>query len=139
MTITYGIITVGPVQSLIAQARRTQDLWVGSQLLQQLIRAGIETAQKAGANIIAPDVNALAQGGNVPNRFIFRCADSPTAEKVIGDTRKAVLDAWNTYAERTRTYFKMPLRDGGLGMEINEKIWQRQIAPQYQGYRIKIK
>lgn len=131
MTITYGIITVGPVQSLIAQARRTQDLWVGSQLLQQLIRAGIETAQKEGADIIAPDVNALAQGGSVPNRFIFRCADSATAQKVIGDTRKAVLDAWNTYAERTRTYFKMPLRDGGLGMEINEKIWQRQIAPQY--------
>jgi hypothetical protein len=37
VNITYGIITVGPVQTLIAQARRTQDLWVGSQLLQQLI------------------------------------------------------------------------------------------------------
>lgn len=131
MTITYGIITVGPVQSLIAQARRTQDLWVGSQLLQQLIRAGIETAQKEGADIIAPDINALARGGSVPNRFIFRCADSATAEKVIGDTRKAVTDAWNTYAKRTRTYFTVPLRDGGLGMEINEKIWQRQIDPQY--------
>lgn len=131
MTITYGIIIVGPVQSLIAQARRTQDLWVGSQLLQQLIRAGIETAQKEGADIIAPDVNVLAQGGSVPNRFIFRCADSATARTIIDSTHKAIIEAWETYAERTRLYFTMPLRDGGLGMEINEDIWQRQIDPQY--------
>lgn len=131
MGLTYGMITVGPVQSLIAQARRTQDLWVGSQLLQQLIRAGIEAAQKEGAHIIAPDVNALAHGGSVPNRFIFRCVDNTTAEKVIGEAHKAVLEAWNTYAERTREHFTKPLSDRGLEMKINEEIWQRQIDPQY--------
>lgn len=120
------MITIGPVQSLIAQARRTQDLWVGSQLLQRLIRAGVEAAQFLGAEIIAPDPNALAQGGSIPNRFIFGCADKATATRTVEDARKAVFEAWNRYAERTRGYF-----GGHLGMAINNAIWTRQTDPQY--------
>lgn len=126
MTITYGIITVGPVQSLIAQARRTQDLWVGSQLLQQLIEAGIKAIARDVA-IIAP---ASLQKGSIPNRFIFQCADELTAATVIKNAHDAVIRAWNTYADRTRQYFTTT-RDHGLGMTIQEAIWERQINPKY--------
>lgn len=127
VNVTYGIITIGPVQSLILQARRTQDLWVGSQLLQQLVEAGIEAAKTAGAKIIAP---TSLQKGSVPNRFIFQCADETTAATVIEKAHDAVFHAWNTYADRTRQYFTTT-RDHGLGMTIQEATWERQINPQY--------
>lgn len=125
----YGMITIGPVQSLIAQARRTQDLWLGSQLLQQLVLAGIEAAQADGADIIAPDWTALARGGSIPNRLIFRCADEATAARVVDAAREAVSKTWNQYAERTRLYFTSA--HAGLGMAINDAIWTRQIDPRY--------
>ena len=34
------LVTIGPVQEFIAQARRTRDLWYGSHLLSELARAG---------------------------------------------------------------------------------------------------
>jgi len=127
---TYGIITVGPVQTLIAQARRTQDLWVGSQLLQRLIGTGVEAAQEAGAEIVTPDPTASAQGGSIPNRFLFRCGVDTSAETIIDRAREAVFTAWRTYAENTHIYFTNP-RPNGLEMAINGEIWKRQIDPQY--------
>ena len=43
------IFTIGPVQSFIAQARKTQDLYAGSQLLSDLIRYAVETARQKSA------------------------------------------------------------------------------------------
>lgn len=130
VNVTYGIVTVGPVQTLIAQARRTQDLWVGSQLLQQLIRAGIQAAQAAGAEIITPDVNALIHGGSIPNRFIFRSVHDATTNQISYAAQDAVFTAWRTYAERTRNFFTSSKPDG-LSLMINDAIWVRQVDPRY--------
>lgn len=46
------LFTVGPVQSFIAQARKTQDLYAGSQILTELVKAGIEEVGRE--NIIFP-------------------------------------------------------------------------------------
>ena len=40
------LYTIGPVQSFIAQARKTQDLWCGSTLLSELSRETALHAQK---------------------------------------------------------------------------------------------
>lgn len=65
------LFTVGPVQSFIAQARKTRDLYAGSALLSELIKVAIMEVGKQ--HIIFPYVakeeslNALQ---SLPNRFI---------------------------------------------------------------------
>ncbi|MBW2118384.1 MAG: type III-B CRISPR-associated protein Cas10/Cmr2 [Deltaproteobacteria bacterium] len=44
---TFLSMSIGPVQSFIAEARRTQDLWVGSYILSYLTWAGIRTIVQA--------------------------------------------------------------------------------------------
>ncbi len=59
MTAHLLLITLGPVQDFIAQARRTRDHWYGSHLLSELARAAARTMIAGGARLIFP---ALEQG-----------------------------------------------------------------------------
>jgi CRISPR-associated protein Cmr2 len=64
------IFSIGPVQSFIAQARKAQDLWAGSQLLSDLITKTIVQA-KATSNTfdcIFPYETAKSK----PNRFVAK-------------------------------------------------------------------
>lgn len=62
------LFTIGPVQSFIAQARKTQDLFAGSYLLSYLTNFAIEELQKCSKNteIIFPNKKIKSK----PNRFI---------------------------------------------------------------------
>lgn len=64
------LITIGPVQEFIAAARRTRDLWAGSQLLSALSRTAAQTLRtNYGATLIFPaqeDLNAH----DVVNRIV---------------------------------------------------------------------
>ncbi|MCC6552844.1 MAG: hypothetical protein IT372_07450, partial [Polyangiaceae bacterium] len=42
------IVTLGPVQEFIAQARRTRDLWFGSHLLSEISRAAAAELARRG-------------------------------------------------------------------------------------------
>ena len=57
------LIALGPVQEFIAQARRTRDLWFGSQVLSDLSCAVAVALANAGATMIFP---AIDQGGERP-------------------------------------------------------------------------
>lgn len=59
------LFTISPVQSFIAQARKTQDLYSGSKLISDLIKAAFENFSKED-QIIFPVKN----GENLPNRFV---------------------------------------------------------------------
>ena len=48
------LISIGPVQDFIAQARRTRDLWFGSHLLSELSRAGSKRIADDGGELIFP-------------------------------------------------------------------------------------
>jgi len=67
------LLTIGPVQSFIAQARKAQDLYGGSYLLTQLIRHGIE---QVGRNeVVFPfaypqEDKAWNSVTSLPNRFL---------------------------------------------------------------------
>ncbi|MBY0552123.1 MAG: type III-B CRISPR-associated protein Cas10/Cmr2 [Candidatus Obscuribacterales bacterium] len=54
MTTHLLLITIGPVQDFIAQARRTRDLWFGSHLLSELARATARAVSTMGARLIFP-------------------------------------------------------------------------------------
>lgn len=64
------ICTIGPVQSFIAQARKAQDLWAGSQLLSELITEAIGQARKTSNQFecIFPYEYATTK----PNRFVAK-------------------------------------------------------------------
>lgn len=60
-------VTVGPVQSFIEQARKTQDLYIGSLILSHLSRTGMNFVQhEYKGKIIFPNPNTES----VPNRFV---------------------------------------------------------------------
>src|SRR5579871_4196352 len=75
--------TLGPVQSFVAQARRTRDLWAGSFLLSWLAGQAMKVIGVNGGTILVPDVEhdalfvAVRNGasglgpaiGSLPNRF----------------------------------------------------------------------
>lgn len=64
------LFTIGPVQSFIAQARKTQDLYAGSKILSDLIGFAMDTlenlAGKANVDFIFPSKTTPSK----PNRFV---------------------------------------------------------------------
>ncbi|MBL7785309.1 MAG: type III-B CRISPR-associated protein Cas10/Cmr2 [Chitinophagales bacterium] len=105
------LFTIGPVQSFIAQARKTQDLYAGSRLLSDLIH--FATNQVGEQNIIYPAPNVPSK----PNRFI---AQMPISDK----------DAMRNYAEELTTDVKaefMRIAQTYLGCFSNWEACQQQL------------
>ena len=79
--------TIGPVQTFVAQSRRTRDLWASSYLLSHLADVAMTAVEKAGGTIVLPSrEKQVEQGtpgpatavkhGRWPNRFIAIASDS---------------------------------------------------------------
>lgn len=51
------MLSIGPVQSMIAAARRSRDLWSGSWLLSELAKSCAKSLKEQGANLIFPYVD----------------------------------------------------------------------------------
>lgn len=83
MSNTYlHLIQIGPVQSFIAAARRTQDLYIGSRLLSMITAEGVRAAQSADPQVELLFPVADEQGklpSTVPHRFAFLSAQEPVA------------------------------------------------------------
>lgn len=93
MSTYLHIYQIGPVQSFIAAARRTQDLYVGSRMLSELASAGIQQARKDPSfkPIFPMIVNDRLPRG-VPHRFAF-LADSDPQTLAIA-VERAIRQAW---------------------------------------------
>ena len=74
------LFTIGPVQSFIVQARKTQDLYAGSQLLSDLCKVGIESIKQHQGKIIFP----YESNKFLPNRFLAEIPEQSTSFKEIG-------------------------------------------------------
>lgn len=94
------LFTVGPVQSFIAQARKTQDLYAGSRILGELIYAASETAKLYQIDFIFPKV--IEKEGSIPNRFLGKIPGKPESEMQIigGQIEQAVRDRFKQLAEK---------------------------------------
>lgn len=97
MTRYLMLCQIGPVQAFIAQARRTQDLYVGSRLLSVLASAGVAAAQQSGAQMLFPVSDA--RGGDevsAPHRFAFITEQPKIAAASV---EKAVRGRWGQIAD----------------------------------------
>jgi CRISPR-associated protein Cmr2 len=87
------LFTIGPVQSFIAQARKTQDLYAGSRILSQLAATGLTAAKPK--EMIFPRSESIT---SVPNRFL--CIIETENPKQIGQAIKdAVVKKWHEIAD----------------------------------------
>jgi CRISPR-associated protein Cmr2 len=93
------LFTIGPVQSFIAQARKTRDLYAGSRILSDLIESGISEFETAGGKVIFPHGSSPSK----PNRFLGYLDDSslePTELQKIGENvEKMVKLKWQEMAD----------------------------------------
>ncbi len=95
-------IHIGPVQSFIAAGRRTQDLLVGSWLLSELARAGVEAAVSAHADLLYPAAVKGRLPESVPNLFAFLTEDEPGG--VCEHVEEQIRGRWRDIAARVKTW-----------------------------------
>ncbi len=133
MSEQYFHFTLGPVQSFVAQARRTRDFWAGSFLLSWLSAVAMQAVIKQGGQIIFPrvDEDYLAwlenngtgkapSQGCVPNRFKGGLAKVPAdfkPEVVVASIQLA----WQALAD------KVWQQDLSACPTLTRAIWDRQV------------
>jgi CRISPR-associated protein Cmr2 len=130
------LITLGPVQEFIAQARRTRDLWYGSHMLSELARAAARTLVEGGAQLVFP---ALERGDpelepcaaplrpnnqaplNIPNKLLAIVPEGSDPGALAREVRHQVFEHW-------RHEIVAPIKEKckGLLAPGTEEIWAEQ-------------
>lgn len=122
------LFTIGPVQSFIAQARKTQDLYAGSRILSELTKTGIDLFD-FDKDIIFPK----AKGESLPNRFIAKFAGTPQEAKNKGEAaEKAARSAWRKIADKALKNSKADISIDWEHYENNETILQKAFYQQIE-------
>lgn len=79
------LFTIGPVQGFIAQARKTMDLKAGSDILSQLILAGMKVARdQYSVEIIFPHLPQNGDAASMPNKFLAQVEIGPDKAREMG-------------------------------------------------------
>lgn len=109
MTAHLLLVTFGPVQDFIAQARRTRDVWYGSHLLSELERAAARALVDGGAKLIFPSLQAgdaqlvaclaplrddTTPPQNIANKLLAEMPDGVEPQQLATAARKAVANYW---------------------------------------------
>ncbi|MEJ5315060.1 MULTISPECIES: type III-B CRISPR-associated protein Cas10/Cmr2 [Anaerolinea] len=116
MTDAVLIFTFSPVQSFIAEARRSEDLFNGSAILSRLAQAAGEVLKSAG-ELIYP---AGLQGNDAPNVLVARIP-AEKAQEMAEKAQDALLSRWQEIAEEARQNARLDEDD------LWKNIWNRQI------------
>jgi CRISPR-associated protein Cmr2 len=114
------LFTLGPVQSFIAQARKTQDLYAGSTLLSDLIKKAIEAS--GVEQPIFPKI-----GDSMPNRFLVEIPGGKTDLQAYGQkVEDAVRLKWKNIADRAWEHAIKKIK--GAASESKPMGYDQQIA-----------
>lgn len=121
-------LSIGPVQSMIAAARRSRDLWAGSWLLSELAKAVARNLHENGAELVFPYVGKNAdllkenREFSVGNKIQVVIKDKSQAEMLaIADKAK---QAANAHFIETAQQVWANL--GKHAHQLRENIWQAQ-------------
>lgn len=133
----YFHFTLGPVQSFVAQARRTRDFWAGSFLLSWLSAVAIQAVKVQGGTVSFPVLEEnyfiwLTRGSNshaaptqgcIPNRFKGVIAEVPAGFDPL-QVVDSVRQAWLGLADAVWEY---DLADFAHTTPKTQAIWARQV------------
>src|SRR5579885_1871964 len=101
------LFSLGPVQSFIAQARKTRDLMLGSFLLSMLMEAAMKGLDKEKL-VFPADPTIKNDISDLPNKFVALFDNYKDAHDAAGESEKRIQNLWNT---------------------IRKDVWQRIIEP----------
>ena len=121
------MISVGPVQELIAAGRKLRDLWFGSHLLSELSKAVARELDSQGAVMVFPspaENEQLKAKSNlsVANKILAVLPAGIDPAEVVKELRVAWRREWNGYAE---TALENARRKGGV--KVDEDLFWAQI------------
>ncbi|RMG76658.1 MAG: hypothetical protein D6711_03415, partial [Chloroflexi bacterium] len=118
------ILSIGPVQSFIAEARRTADLYAGSYILSQLSAAAARKIEPPH-ELVFPHPDTLNGEMGTPNKLVavLHISEEGDAARVIGEiaqnAQKAAEDCWHNFAAAA-------LMQLGLQDPKFHPLWERQ-------------
>ena len=131
MTSYLYVLSIGPVQDFIAAARRTRDLWFGSQLLSDISEAAALKIANSGGNLIfpsldlkEPDQSKKSDGfersdySNVANVILAELPEIDKPADLDKEARQASQDVWIDYAKGARAM---------AGDIVRQDIWDEQV------------
>lgn len=139
------LVSLGPVQDFIAQARRTRDLWFGSHLLSELSRAAAKSLAAQGAELIFPalgkddaeleECDEPTRSGGIPplsiaNKILAKSSAGIEPSGCIRGARRAVQERWRCIAGRVRSN-----RRHVLAADIDD-VWYEQIEDVLEFYAV---
>lgn len=119
-------LSLGPVQDLIAAARRTRDLWFGSHMLSEISKAAALAVFKHGGDLIFPapqgreDLMADSHL-NVSNVILAELRDGDP--KIIAQAaEEAAKERWRQYAVQVFDQFEAVIRKDVWDEQVNDVI-----------------
>lgn len=127
MTEYVLILAVGPVQSMIAAARKSRDLWSGSALLSELAKACALSLKQQGAELIFPaiaqeDSKSLEKNSDfsVGNKIqaCIRAESDQQLLSIVDQAKRAARQRFLDEANEVREQLKSD--------EIRPEIWEAQ-------------
>ncbi len=124
MTQYMLMFSLGPVQSFIAQARKTRDLWLGSFLLSTLMEAALEAIPDDA--LVFPASKVIENNiPDLPNKFVAIFDDLHEAQQHVVHCKKHIKDCWQGICNNIWTeLIKDQVRANDL--EFVRTIWDRQ-------------
>lgn len=113
------LFSLGPVQTFIAQARKTRDLWVGSLLLSTLMQAAMEKIDESA--FVFPAQRTVEDIPDIPNKYVALFDELVQAKNAVDESKKQVAKLWQDICNAVRNEII-----GGRGDKMTRTIWDRQ-------------
>jgi len=115
------MFSLGPVQTFIAQARKTRDLWLGSLLLSKLMEAAMERVE---GEFIFPATQHVENTPDLPNKYVAIFDSLEKAQEAVELSKKGIRRLWDTIRGDV---WQTIVKDYADTETI--AIWQRQSDP----------
>ncbi|GCE15844.1 type III-B CRISPR-associated protein Cas10/Cmr2 [Tengunoibacter tsumagoiensis] len=113
------IFSLGPVQTFIAQARKTRDLWVGSYLVARLMEQALRSIDDRVR--VFPANPKVLKIPDIPNKYIALYDTQAEAHKAVELSIKRVEDYWQSLCTDVWSKILAPYADA-----TTKAIWDRQ-------------
>ncbi len=112
------LFSLGPVQTFIAQARKTRDLWLGSLLLSKLMEAAMDGVK---GEFIFPATRKVEDIPDIPNKYVAIFNDLSQAQTAAAQSKRQIRERWQGICDVV--WQEVIARHGD---QETRRIWKRQ-------------